>query len=145
MCSSDLGYDAEVVYLVTLLQNLGRLVVQYHFADEAVQIRRLMQAAPAHQPGEPDEPGMSESAASFAVIGADTEALGAAVARHWGLDESVLRLVRRHATDAPVHTAGNDDETIRAVASAANETMDALLAPAAQTASSLGQIGRAHV
>ena len=76
------GYDAEVVYLVTLLQNLGRLVVQYHFADEAVQIRRLMQAAPAHQPGEPDEPGMSESAASFAVIGADTEALGAAVARH---------------------------------------------------------------
>ena len=29
------GYDPEVVYLVTVLQNLGRLLVQYHFPDEA--------------------------------------------------------------------------------------------------------------
>jgi eukaryotic-like serine/threonine-protein kinase len=28
-----------VVYLITLLQNLGRLVVHYHFPDEAQQIR----------------------------------------------------------------------------------------------------------
>jgi hypothetical protein len=35
------AYDAEVVFLVTMLQNLGRLVMQYHFADEAQQIRRL--------------------------------------------------------------------------------------------------------
>ena len=27
------GYDAEVIYLITLLQNMGRLVVHYHFAD----------------------------------------------------------------------------------------------------------------
>ena len=38
------GYDAEVVHLVTLLQNLGRLIVGYHFPDELQQIRRLMQA-----------------------------------------------------------------------------------------------------
>src|SRR5439155_1756954 len=37
------GYDGEVVLLVALLQNLGRLLVQYHFPDEAAQIRRLMQ------------------------------------------------------------------------------------------------------
>ncbi|MEI7465692.1 MAG: HDOD domain-containing protein, partial [Burkholderiales bacterium] len=33
------GYDAEVVYLVTVLQNLGRLLAQYHFPSEYEQIR----------------------------------------------------------------------------------------------------------
>ena len=32
------GYDAEVIYLIALLQNLGRLMIQYHFAQEAAQI-----------------------------------------------------------------------------------------------------------
>lgn len=126
------GYDGEVVYLIALLQNLGRLVVQYHFADEAAQIRRLMLPAPAAKAGEPDEPGMSEEAAAFAVLGAGIEAIGAAVARHWGLDESVLHMVRRHPLGAPIHTPDNDDETLRVVASAANETIDALALPAAQ-------------
>ena len=40
------GYDPEVVYLVAVLQNLGRLLVQYHFPEEAEQIRQLMQPAP---------------------------------------------------------------------------------------------------
>ncbi len=89
------GYDAEVVQLVTLLQSLGCLVCAYHFPDELQQIRRLMQPAPSATVGGPDEPGMSEQAAAFAVIGADIEALGAAVARQWGLDDSVLHLIRR--------------------------------------------------
>ena len=40
------GYDAEVVFLVAVLQNLGRLLVQYHFADEAEQIWQLMRPSP---------------------------------------------------------------------------------------------------
>jgi len=35
------GYDDQVVFLITALQNLGWLVVQYHFPDEAAQIRRI--------------------------------------------------------------------------------------------------------
>ena len=67
-----------MVYLVTLLQNLGRLVVQYHFADEAQQIRRLMQpAAGGARRASPRSPGMTEEAASFAVLGVDIEAIGA--------------------------------------------------------------------
>ncbi len=38
------GYDAEVTYLVAALQNLGRLMLRYHFADEAAQIEQLMPA-----------------------------------------------------------------------------------------------------
>ena len=33
------GYDGEVVYLIAALQNLGRLMLRYHFAEEAEQIR----------------------------------------------------------------------------------------------------------
>ena len=125
------GYDGEVVYLVTLLQNLGRLVVHYHFADEAQQIRRLMQPAPPAREGEGEEPGMTEEGAAYAVLGADIEALGAAVARHWGLDDAVLTMIRRNAMAVPVRSMEGDDDILRTVASCANETIDALgLAPA---------------
>jgi non-specific serine/threonine protein kinase len=134
------AYDAEVVYLLTLLQNLGRLVVQYHFSDEAVQIRRLMQPAPPQREGEPEEPGMTEESASFAVLGADIEAIGAAVARYWGLDDSVLAMIRRHPLATPVRTPDNDDELLRTVASCANEAVDALSQPAPRVAAAVQRV-----
>ena len=124
------GYDGEVVYLITLMQNLGRLVVCYHLPDEAVQVRRLMQPAPAARTGEAEESGMSEESACFAVIGADTEAIGAAVARQWGMDDTVLTLIRKLPTATAVRQPESDDDVLRAVASCANEATDALsLAP----------------
>jgi HD-like signal output (HDOD) protein len=134
------GYDAEVVYLVTLLQNLGRLVVQYHFADVAQQIRRLMQPAPPAREGEPEEPGMTEESAAFAVLGADIEALGAAVARHWGLDDSMLAMIRRQPVATAVHSGGTDDEMLRSVASCANEAIDALALPAHRVQGALQRV-----
>jgi eukaryotic-like serine/threonine-protein kinase len=124
------GYDAEVVLLIALLQNLGRLLVQYHFPDEAGQIRRLMQPVPAQKPDESEQPGMSEDAASLAVLGVDIESLGAAVARHWGLPDEVLHMIRRLSPTQPVRSADTDDEVLRATASAANEAFDALALPA---------------
>lgn len=134
------GYDAEVVYLITLLQNLGRLVVQYHFADEAAQIRRLMQPAPSPRAGEPDDPGMGEEGAAFAVLGVDIEAIGAAVARYWGLDEGVLHMIRRLPVGAPVRHGDSDDDLLRLVASAANETADALVQPPPAVAAALQRV-----
>lgn len=134
------GYDGEVVYLVTLLQNLGRLVVHYHFADEAQQIARLMQNAPAQRPGEPEEPGMGEEAAAFAVMGADIDAIGAAVARHWGFDEALLRLVQRLPLATPVRQPEGDDDILRLVASCANEAVDAAALPAAKAAGALQRV-----
>jgi non-specific serine/threonine protein kinase len=138
------GYDAEVVYLVTLLQNLGRLAVQYHFPDEAQQIRRLMQPAPNPKDGEPDEPGMSEEGAAFAVLGADLDALGVAVARHWGLDASVQHMVRRVSPTAPVRHADNDDDMLRLTASCANEAVDALQLPAPAVAAALQRVAQRY-
>ncbi|MFO1329902.1 MAG: HDOD domain-containing protein [Rubrivivax sp.] len=137
------GYDGEVVYLIALLQNLGRLVVQYHLPDEAQQIRRLMQPAPA-EPDQPEEPGMSEQAAAMAVLGVDLESIGIAVGRWWGLDDSVMHLMRRLSTSAGVRTPENDDEHLRAAASCANETIDALAQPPARVAHALHVVAQRY-
>ena len=120
------GYDAQVVYLITALQNLGALVLHYHFADEAGQMRRLMQPAIADRgAGIADQPGLSESAAAFAVLGVDTPALGAAVAQHWRLGDDVMQMARRVLPDAVVRKPETDAEVLRLTASAANEVADA--------------------
>jgi len=133
-------YDGEVVYLITLLQNLGRLVVQYHFADEAAQIRRLIQPGAPVREGEPPEPGMSEESAAHAVLGADIDAIGLAVARWWGLEESVLGMIRRLPPSANVHSPESDDETLRLVASCANEALDAASQPAPKVLPALQRV-----
>jgi len=142
------GYDGEVVYLITLLQNLGRLLVQYHFPDEAGQIRRLMLPGVVTLPqktlGAPaetkEEPGMSAEAASYAVLGADLEALGAAVARHWGLDDSVQHMIRRIPPAAPVRTPESDADILRTSASCANDLVDAMGLTGARAAKALNLI-----
>lgn len=142
------GYDGEVVYLITLLQNLGRLLVQYHYPDEAAQIRRLMQVTvvtvepktPGGQPERKEEPGMSPEAASYAVLGADLEALGAAVARHWGLDDSVQQMIRRIPVTAPVRTPESDADILRVSASCANDLVDAMGQPASRAPKALNLV-----
>jgi HD-like signal output (HDOD) protein len=138
------GYDAEMVSLVTLMQNLGRLVVQYHFPDEMRQVRRLMQPAPPAKDGEAESPGLTEQAAAFAVLGADIEAMGAAVARWWGMDEAVLHMIRRLSPASPVRQADNDDEMLRVVASAANEAVDALALPAPRQTAALERVAQRY-
>jgi non-specific serine/threonine protein kinase len=138
------GYDAEVVYLVALLQCLGRLVTHYHFPEEAAQIERLMQPLAAEEEGQADEPGMSEESASLAVLGVDIDALGAAVARYWGLDESVLHMIRRFGPATAVRAIESDDDMLRATASCANEVVDALHLPARQSLSAMQRVAQRY-
>lgn len=121
------GYDAQVVYLVTALQNLGRLMLCYHFADEAAQIDRLMRPG-RDEGGASRQPGLTEQTATFAVIGVDIESLGHAVARHWGLGDDVMHMARRLPPEAVVRrpTTDDDDEILRLTASAANDAIDAV-------------------
>jgi eukaryotic-like serine/threonine-protein kinase len=142
------GYDPEVVFLVAVLQNLGRLLVQYHFSDEAEQIWQLMRPVPppAHaDPGTPDQPGMSEEGASYAVLGVDIESLGAAVARHWGLGEDVQHMIHRLPRDRAARTPDSDADTLRTAASAANDAVDAAtLLPALRMAQGLGVVAQRY-
>ena len=138
------GYDQEVVFLITALQNLGWLVVQYHFPDEAVQIRRLMQPVAAQKAGEPDEQGMSAEAASFAVLGIDIDALGSAVMHHWGLDDGVQHMVRRAPPTGPIHTPTSDVDMLRLVASCANDVLDAVALPSRQAVPAVQRVAQRY-
>jgi HD-like signal output (HDOD) protein len=138
------GYDQEVVYLITALQNLGWLVVQYHFPDEAAQIRRLMQPVAALKADEPDEQGMSAEGASFAVLGIDIDALGSAVMHHWGLDEGVQHMVRRAPPTGPIHTPTSDVDMLRLVASCANDVLDAVALSSRQSVAAVQRVAQRY-
>jgi len=124
------GYDAETIYVIALLQNLGRLMVRYHFPQEAMQIAALMETARPFDADEGEDvrelPGMTEEGASFAVLGVDIESIGAAVARHWGFAEEVVHMIRRLPPNRPVRNADSDFDLLRMAASAANEAVDAI-------------------
>ncbi len=122
------GYDAEVVYLIAVMQNLGRLLLQYHFPDDAQQIRQLMRP-PEPSEDNPHPQGLSEQSAAFAVLGCDLEALSVAVARQWGLGEELMHMIRRQGADVPVRSAHGDAELLRLSCSLANELIDALALP----------------
>lgn len=135
------GYDPEVIYLTTLMQNLGRLLVHYHFADEAEQIRHLMRPVPRLEAGLPDSPGLTEVAASYGVLGIDIDTLGAWVAKHWGLGEDVQHLMHRLPLERPVRAPVTDVDWLRFATSAANEVVDAVtLLPPAQWGSALNTV-----
>lgn len=138
------GYDGELVFLLAMLQNLGRLVVRYHFPEEAAQIDRLMQPMPAAREGDPDEPGMTEEAAYFAVIGVDAGSIAAAIGHLWGLDASVLFMIQRLPPGAPVRVHGSDSELLRMTASCANEVIEAVAGPAKSHLSALQRVAQRY-
>jgi eukaryotic-like serine/threonine-protein kinase len=118
------GYDPEVAFLVAAMQNLGRLMVRRHFPDEAAEILELMKPIQPSAPGDPETPGMDEEHATHAVLGVGMEAIGSAVAKHWGFTEEVLHMLRRLPLDRPVRHGDSDADMLRLTACAANEVVD---------------------
>ena len=97
------------------------------------------------EPGTPEQPGLSESAASFAVLGVNIETLGAAVARHWGLGEDVQHMIHRLPRDRPARTPDSDADMLRTAASAANDAVDAVsLLPATRVSHGLGLVAQRY-
>jgi len=140
------GYDAQVVYLIAALQNLGRLMVRYHFADEAEQIQQLMKPVPAvRETGAAEQSGLSEEAAAFAVLGVDIESFAATVGRQWGLGDDVMHMVRRLPADAPVRRPDSDADVLRLTASAANDIVDVITTHSgARAGAALGQVAQRY-
>lgn len=136
------GYDAEAVYMVAVLQNLGRIVLQYHFPDQALQIRTLMfPEARNRRPGQEPQAGLSEETAAFSVLGVDLSAVGMAVGRDLGLDTGTLNALKRLPAKGPVLPAARtDEEALRQTASCANEAIDALQLPPERAAVELNAV-----
>lgn len=137
LCPADM--DGEEAFLLALLQSLGMLLVRYHFPEEAEQIHRLVDPEPG------GARGMSEAAAACAVIGVELDALGMAVARHWGFDETVLHAMRRVSLEAPVRAPDHRADTLRLLASAAVEAAAAMASREARAGASAAAAALARV
>jgi non-specific serine/threonine protein kinase len=134
------GYDAEAVYMVTMIQNLGRLALYYHFPEESAQIYRLTQSVASPEAEGGEVPGMAERAACFAVLGVDLDAVGKVVARYCGFDDATWHRLSRITGHDPVPVAHSDDDYLRTTASCANDAIDALRLPASQAALALAAV-----
>lgn len=110
--------ESEEAFIGSMFQNMGRLLVQFYFLEEAMQVRSLVQSQ--------REP-MSEVAASVRVLGISYEELGLGVAKSWGLPEGLQRCMRRLTTIPPSSAPADFGERVRWIAQASNEIADVLL------------------
>lgn len=134
------GTDAQEALVAAMFQRLGRMLLFYHFSDEAQQITQLMQSVPPAEPEGKETPGMSEEAATAAVLGVDMEAMGVAVAKQWGLDEGLQHAMRRLNLKNPVRKPDERQDVLRVVASLANEALSASLLPAQKQAQAFNAV-----
>lgn len=116
----------EEAFLGAMFQNLGRLLAEFYFPEEAEQVRRLVRPGVAPARTTP-RPPMPEAAASISVLGLSYEDLGLGVARHWGLPDTLQRCMRAATGTPPSQPPAAVPERLRWLASAANEIADTLL------------------
>ena len=110
--------ESEEAFIGAMFQNLGRLLVQFYFPEEAAQVRSLVQSK--------REP-VSEASASISVLGLSFEELGVGIAKTWGLPHSIQRCMRKPNGAPPSGTPTDSGERIRWIALASNEIADLLL------------------
>jgi HD-like signal output (HDOD) protein len=119
--------EAEEAYLASLFQNLGRLLTEFYFPEEALQIRQWL---PAEGAG-----AAQREATSARVLGLGFGELGLGVARQWGLPELLMRAMRGPEGAPPARLLDPGAERLHWLGRGANEMTDALLGAegAAQT------------
>jgi serine/threonine protein kinase len=128
--------ESEEAFIGSMFQNLGRLLTEFYFPEEARQVRNL--TAAKRNP-------VSETAASATVLGLNFEALGVGVAKAWGLPEGMQRCMRKPVGDPPGATPDDVTERLRWIAVAANDISDALLrSPADELAGKLVQLAHRY-
>jgi len=110
--------EGEEAFIGALFQNLGRMLSQFYFPEEAASIRALM--------NDPRNP-VHEDTASTRVLGMSFEALGLGVSKAWGLPESIQRCIVKPAGEPPSQTPKDAPVRLRWSARAANEMADAML------------------
>ncbi len=109
---------SEEAFIGALFQNLGRLLAEFYFPEEARTVRGL-----CHSARNP----VSEATASASVLGLNYETLGTGVAKAWGLPEGIQRSMRKPMGEPPPRQPIDPSERLRWTASAANEMADILL------------------
>ncbi len=115
--------DAEDGFLGAMFNNLGPLLAEYYFPEEADAVRAELTRLP---PPADVSPAARLEQVSQAVLGLGYEALGIGVARHWGLPDSLQRCMRRPDGVPSARLLAAGPERQRWLAVAANELADAV-------------------
>jgi serine/threonine protein kinase len=110
--------ESEEAFIGAMFHNLGRLLAEFYFPEEARTVRSLTSST--RQP-------VSESTASASVLGLSFEEMGMGVAKAWGLPEGIQRCMRRPIGEPPMRTPTDPAERLRWMALAANDIADILL------------------
>jgi serine/threonine protein kinase len=127
MLAGDLGMQTgagEESFLGAMFLNLGRMLTEFYFVEEARQVRGIVAAAAA-QGG--TAAVVSEEAASIDVLGLSYEALGLGIAKAWGLPARLQTCMTRPKGEIPTREARDAGEQLRWLAQASNQITDALL------------------
>ena len=101
--------DLEQVYICALFQNLGRLLVQYYFPEEAAEIRRLVR-----------QQGLQELQAAIPVLGIGLADLGMVIAHEWGFPPLIVHSMRP-LPPGTVHKPHTASDRLQIVSSLSNE------------------------
>lgn len=107
--------DSEDAFLAAMFQDLGRLLTEYYFPEEAQQIREKAAAD-----GDID-------AAAQRVLGLGLDDLGVGIAKAWDLPERLQRAMRTPLGDARGRAPETDIDRLRWTGRAAHALTDALL------------------
>lgn len=110
--------ESEEAFIGSMFQDLGRLLAQFYFMEEASRIRAMV--SNQRQP-------MTERTASINVLGLSYEDLGVGVAKAWGLPLGIQRCMVKPTGAPPMQAPLDPMERIRWISLASNEIADVLL------------------
>jgi HD-like signal output (HDOD) protein len=125
MLASELGgltRSGEEAFIGAMFQNLGRLLTEYYFPDEARQVRGIVAAG-----GQGKAPVVGEESAAVSVLGLSFEALGLGVAQAWGLPAALQSCMRKPTGEPPARAPQDAIERLRWLTFTANQITDAIL------------------
>jgi eukaryotic-like serine/threonine-protein kinase len=113
---APLARESEEVFIGAMFQNLGRLLTEFYFPEEALQIRQ--QGA---------EGASARDGAAQRVLGIGYDELGVGVAKSWGLPDGLQRCMRAPPGELPSRAVDRGADRQRWLARCANELTDTLL------------------
>jgi len=114
LAAKYMARDAEEAFICSLFHNLGRLLTQYYFPEEAETIGRLV----AHG-------STSEESAAARVLGMTYQELGIGVARNWGFPDLIVHSMRR-LPSGDVRAPDSREARLRTVAEFSNDLCDVI-------------------
>ena len=119
LCHSTRHFEGA--YLTTLFMNLGQMLVEMHFPEDAQALRAAMAEWQATHPDANDAARHEAlQRCSRQIVGLSCEDIGVEVARQWGWPDSLSQSLRRHYPTDPTQPASSE-EYMRVLCTASTE------------------------